>query len=109
MFCFKKMGSRSTVTDNDGKIKKRESGQRDLEMNHSHYLMLDDGRLRFYDIGDYRTRLCVEIAKLQHENAFPSKYIELNVYLNKYFTRTIEQSYTSIVFAFCSSCCYYCG
>jgi hypothetical protein len=103
------MSSRSTVMDNDGKIKKRESGQRDLEMNHSHYLMLDDGRLRFYDIGDYRTRLCVEIAKLQHENAFPSKYIELNVYLNKYFTRTIEQIYISIVFTFCSSCCYYCG
>jgi hypothetical protein len=57
--------------DDDGKMKKRESGQRDLEMNHSHYLMLDDGRLRYYDIGDYRTRLCAQLARLQHENDFP--------------------------------------
>lgn len=58
---------------NDGKVKERERGHRDLEMNHSHYLMLDDGRLRFYDTGDYRTKLCAYLAKLQHESDFPSK------------------------------------
>lgn len=70
---MKKIETKSSTTDDDGKIKKRESGQRDLEMNHSHYLMLDDGRYRFYDIGDYRTKLCTELGKLQHENDFPSK------------------------------------
>ena len=52
--------------------KKRERGQRDLELNHSHYLMLDDGRHRFYDTGDYRTKLCAHLAKLQHEYEPPS-------------------------------------
>jgi hypothetical protein len=37
-------------------------------MNHSHYLMLDDGRLRTFDAEDYRTRLTVQIAKLKEEN-----------------------------------------
>jgi hypothetical protein len=69
---FKKLLDKTSLTD-DGKAKQRQSGQRDLEMNHSHYLMLDDGRLRFYDIGDYRTRLCAQLAKLQHETEFPSK------------------------------------
>lgn len=66
----------SMMTTNDGKMKERESGQRDLDMNHSHYLMLDDGRLRFYDTGDYRTKLCVYLAKLQHESEFPSKFFQ---------------------------------
>ncbi|CAF4193790.1 unnamed protein product, partial [Rotaria sordida] len=61
------------IDSSDEKFKKREGGQRDLEMNHSHYIMLDDGRLRYYDTGDYRTRLCVQIAKLQHEIDFPGK------------------------------------
>ena len=66
--------------DDDGKVKKRESGERDLEMNHSHYLMLDDGRLRYYDTGDYRTRLSVQLAKLQSENDFPSEVIFKDFY-----------------------------
>jgi hypothetical protein len=70
----------STIDDDDEKLVKRERGQRDLEMNHSHYLMLDDGRLRHYDIEDYRTRLCVQLAKLQHENDFPSKFIGISFY-----------------------------
>ncbi|CAF3378524.1 unnamed protein product, partial [Rotaria sp. Silwood2] len=67
------------IIDNDEKLKKRESGQRDLEMNHSHYLMLDDGRLRYYDTGDYRTRLCVHMAKLQHETDFPVPVVTIVV------------------------------
>ncbi|CAF0878333.1 unnamed protein product [Adineta steineri] len=63
----------------DSTEKKRESGQRDLEMNHSHYLMLDDGRFRFYDIKDYRTQLCVHLAKLQHETDFPLPVVTIVV------------------------------
>ncbi len=98
MFYFKKIVHKSSIVDdNDGNIKKRLSGQRDLEMNHSHYLMLDDGTLRFYDIEDFRTRLCVQLAKLQQEDEFPSKYI--GCFPNKV---------TFLLSVFCSSCCYYC-
>ncbi len=51
----------------------RVKGERDLEMHHSHYLMLDDGTIRYYEIGDYRTRLCMQLAKLQLEDSIPSK------------------------------------
>ncbi len=67
--------------DNDhdnGTEKKRVSGERDLEMNHSHYLMLDDGRFRFYDTGDYRTRLCIQLAKLQNDDDVHSKYLTIS-------------------------------
>ncbi|CAF1408708.1 unnamed protein product [Rotaria sordida] len=70
----KKKNEKSNTNDNDEKVNEREHGERDLEMNHSHYLMLDDGTLRNYDIKDYRTRLCVHIAKLHHEFHIPSKY-----------------------------------
>ncbi|CAF0834212.1 unnamed protein product [Adineta ricciae] len=59
--------------------KKRERGQRDLELNHSHYLMLDDGRYRFYDTGDYRTKLCAHLAKLQHEYQPPIPVVTIVV------------------------------
>ncbi|CAF3691904.1 unnamed protein product, partial [Adineta steineri] len=62
-----------------GAGKTRGTGQRDLEMNHSHYLMLDDGRFRFYDIKDYRTQLCAHLAKLQHETDFPLPVVTLVV------------------------------
>ena len=43
-------------------------------MNHSHYLMLDDGTIRNYNIQDYRTRLVVHMSRVHHETDFPSKY-----------------------------------
>jgi hypothetical protein len=52
---------------------KRLKGERDLEMNHTHYLMLDDGRLRHYDSKDYRTRLCLQLAKHNNEISSPSE------------------------------------
>ena len=55
--------------------KPRTSGQWDLEMNHSHFLMLDDGRQRTYDCEDYRTRIAVQLAKLREENSVFSKLI----------------------------------
>jgi len=36
-------------------------------MKHTHYLMLDDAIHRHMDIGDFRTRLCNQIANLDHE------------------------------------------
>jgi len=79
MFFSLKETSEKPDDDHDNeKEKKRVSGERDLEMNHSHYLMLDDGRLRVYDTGDYRTRLCIQLAKLQHETDFPSKYLPIS-------------------------------
>ncbi|CAF4870469.1 unnamed protein product [Rotaria sp. Silwood1] len=74
-----KMMDNYNMIISDEKVKKRESGQRDLEMNHSHYLMLDDGTLRHYDTGDYRTRLCVHMAKLQHEIDFPVPVVTIVV------------------------------
>ncbi|CAF1177771.1 unnamed protein product [Rotaria sp. Silwood1] len=74
-----KKNDTSNTNDNEEKIHKRESGQRDLEMNHSHYLMLDDGRLRYYDIEDYRTRLCVQLAKLRHEINFSTPVVTIVV------------------------------
>jgi hypothetical protein len=35
----------------------KEKGQQDLEPNHTHFLLLDDGTYSGYEIGDYRTRL----------------------------------------------------
>lgn len=74
-FSFKRAAERSNTIENDGKIKKREKGERDLEMNHSHYLMLDDGTIRYYEIGEYRTKLCIQLAKLHVEDSIPSKYL----------------------------------
>ncbi|CAF0816739.1 unnamed protein product [Adineta ricciae] len=50
------------------KTRQRFSGEHDLEMNHTHYVMLDDGTIREYNIGDYRTRLVVHLGRLQHKN-----------------------------------------
>ncbi|UJR22717.1 hypothetical protein I4U23_025751 [Adineta vaga] len=77
-------GKKSKNANNDDERrgdgeKKREKGQRDLETNHSHYLMLDDGRYRHYDIKDYRTLLCAHLAKLQDENALPIPVVTIVV------------------------------
>ncbi len=39
----------------------RPDGQ-NLEMNHTHFILLDNGIIRNYDIGDYLTRLTKTIA-----------------------------------------------
>ncbi len=36
--------------------------EQNLEMNHTHFVLLDDGTRRYYDIGGYRTRLVKRIA-----------------------------------------------
>ncbi len=43
------------------KVSKNEKkGQQDLEPNHTHFLLLDDGTYYGYDTGDYRTRFVLE-------------------------------------------------
>lgn len=38
---------------------KIERGQQDLDPNHTHFLLLDDGTYYKYDIKDYRSRLVI--------------------------------------------------
>ncbi|CAF3341207.1 unnamed protein product, partial [Rotaria sp. Silwood2] len=39
---------------------KRTKGEQDLEPNHTHFLLLDDGTYYGYNIGDYRTKFVLE-------------------------------------------------
>lgn len=39
-----------------------QAGEQNLEMNHTHFILLDDGTVRRYDVGDSRTRLIQSIA-----------------------------------------------
>ncbi len=41
-------------------------------MNHTHFILLDDGTLRYYEVGDYRTRLAKTIANGCAKQALPS-------------------------------------
>jgi hypothetical protein len=79
MFFSLKQTSMKPDDDHDKeKEKKRVSGERDLEMNHSHYLMLDDGTRRVYDTKDYRTRLCIQLGKLQNDDDVSGKYLTIS-------------------------------
>lgn len=59
-FCFK-----PHVTQNQQKNGRQEEdesdrrkGEQNLELNHTHYLMMDDGTRYNYDMGNLRTELC---------------------------------------------------
>ena len=81
MFCmfflFKTTTNPTSFTKHDEEVKTRQSGEWDLEMNHTHYLMLDDGRLRHYNTDDFRTKLCVSMAKLEDESDLPRKSMKV--------------------------------
>ncbi|CAF4612367.1 unnamed protein product, partial [Rotaria sp. Silwood2] len=47
------------------------SNQQSLEMNHTHFILLDDGTLQSYNIGDYRTRLAKTIANGRAKQNLP--------------------------------------
>ncbi|CAF4117301.1 unnamed protein product [Rotaria sp. Silwood2] len=47
---------------------KNEKGQQDLEPNHTHFLLLDDGTYYGYEMGDYRTRFVTEVSKYNSAN-----------------------------------------
>jgi len=48
-------------------------GDHNLEMNHTHFLLLDDGILGHYNIGDYRTRLTKIIANTRTKQTLPGR------------------------------------
>jgi hypothetical protein len=47
---------------------KNRKGQEDLEPNHTHFILLDDGTYSGYEMGDYRTKLVDEISKYRNAN-----------------------------------------
>ena len=48
---------------------------RDVDPNHSHFLMLDDGSCELDQTKDYRTRLVTHMGRLQHDDDVTSKRI----------------------------------
>ncbi|CAF4701548.1 unnamed protein product [Rotaria sp. Silwood1] len=49
---------------------KRRKGEQDLEPNHTHFLLLDDGTYYGYDIGDYRTKFVLEASRYKEDGTF---------------------------------------
>ena len=49
------------------------SGEQYLEMNHTHFILIDDGTVRNFNIGNYRTRLAKAIAHGNAKDQFPGK------------------------------------
>ncbi|CAM4802072.1 unnamed protein product [Rotaria magnacalcarata] len=47
---------------------KNTKGEQELEPNHTHFLLLDDGTYYGYDIGDYRTRFVIEASCYKNED-----------------------------------------
>lgn len=47
---------------------KSERGQQDLELNHTHFLLLDDGTYYNYELKDYRTQLVTAISSYNNAN-----------------------------------------
>ncbi len=61
----------ATHEENLVNVNQTHSGEQSLEMNHTHYILLDDGTLRYYNVGDYRTRLVKTIANKRAEESVP--------------------------------------
>ena len=59
-----------------------QKGELGLELNHTHFLMLDDGTIRHFDTKDYRTRLCAHLGRIDAEIADPSRSISANERIN---------------------------
>ncbi|CAF1295890.1 unnamed protein product, partial [Rotaria sordida] len=57
------LNNSSSSRDQDLKdVSQLRAGQQSLEMNHTYFILLDDGTLQSYNIGDYRTRLAKTIS-----------------------------------------------
>ena len=54
---------------------RNQKGVLGLELNHTHFLMLDDGTIRHFETKDYRTRLCAHLGKTESEHESLSKSI----------------------------------
>ncbi|CAF1524410.1 unnamed protein product, partial [Rotaria sp. Silwood1] len=50
----------NSIQDTTMDTSKRTKGEQDLEPNHTHFLLLDDGTYYGYDIEDYRTKFVLE-------------------------------------------------
>ena len=61
-------------------IAKSEKGQQDLEPNHTHFLLLDDGTYSGYDIGDYRTRFVQDVSRFNKADG-TARHAALSVHL----------------------------
>ncbi|CAF2638466.1 unnamed protein product [Rotaria sp. Silwood2] len=83
-------GIENNINDQEEHVNQRSRGERDLDMNHTHYLMLDDGTVRYYNIGDYRTKLCAYIGKLHHYIEYPIPIVTIVVEGGR---QTIEDVY----------------
>lgn len=64
-------GETSDETSEDEEIHR--NGQRDLELNHTHYLMLDGDQSGDGNIKNYRTNFWLQIAKYHEDHGFPSE------------------------------------
>ncbi|UJR35044.1 hypothetical protein I4U23_027820 [Adineta vaga] len=60
------------VNVNPSKTTEKKS-QQELEPNHTHFILLDDGTYYNYDTGDYRSRLVLEIANYKYNDDTTSK------------------------------------
>lgn len=47
----------------------RHKGEHNLELNHTHYLMMDDGTRYNYEMGDFRAKLCSFLRKTDTEKS----------------------------------------
>ena len=65
-----------------------------LEPNHSHYLIVDDGIRLPPSLGHFRTKLCVELNKSNDENEFPSESITYTYWCDEKIPRFREQTYS---------------
>ncbi len=58
-------------------VEQSRPGDRNLEMNHTHFILLDDGTIRHYGIGDYRSRLTNTIANGRTKQSLPVPAVTL--------------------------------
>ncbi|CAF1174559.1 unnamed protein product [Rotaria sordida] len=65
---YQKNKRRFKESDDEEAADKLKSGECNLEKNHSHYLMVDDGRYRYFNTENFRTRLCQHMVNVDTKN-----------------------------------------
>ena len=64
--------------------------QWNLEPNHSHYLIIDDGSRYNHSLRDFRTDLCVELNHSNDDNEFLSESIYLTGSVRRFLDSGID-------------------
>ncbi|CAF0881591.1 unnamed protein product [Adineta steineri] len=64
-----KKPSKGTLDPSKNISNTRKKGEQDLEPNHTHFLLLDDGTYYNYDTGDYRSRFVLDASSYKHKDA----------------------------------------